>query len=235
VVLGVFVTSRQSGARLDSDNGPGTDIDMEDDLGLESSMSVARLGGYFWLGRRHRLDFGYFDLSRSATRAIDETIEFGGEIFTINTVVESIADLNVFKADYTFAVVSRDRGFLGINGGLYVASGKISINDAMRRGTGENLTAPLPVVGLRGEYAFTDKITAHGSIQLFGYEADNIAGHFRDFYFGADYAFTPRLALGLAYNDTSMNLGVDKSNGFNGRIDWGYDGVLLYLKFDFGH
>src|SRR5688572_2584186 len=44
IVLGAFVTDRQSNTRLDSDSGTGTDIDMEDDLGLESSTNVARLG-----------------------------------------------------------------------------------------------------------------------------------------------------------------------------------------------
>ena len=55
----------------------GTDINLEDDLGLESSTSVARLGGYVWLGERHRLDGAYFDLSRTASMPIQETIEFG--------------------------------------------------------------------------------------------------------------------------------------------------------------
>src|SRR6185503_12517852 len=60
IVLGAFITDRQSNTRLDSDSGgDGTDIDMEDDLGLESSTNVARLGGYVWLGRRHRLDGAY--------------------------------------------------------------------------------------------------------------------------------------------------------------------------------
>ena len=56
ILFGAFITDRDSSTRLDSDSGEGTDLDLEDDLGLESSTSVARLGGYFWLGRRHRID-----------------------------------------------------------------------------------------------------------------------------------------------------------------------------------
>ena len=36
-MLGAFITDRQSNTRLDSDAGDGTDLDIEDDLGLESS------------------------------------------------------------------------------------------------------------------------------------------------------------------------------------------------------
>ena len=86
-MLGAFITDRQSNTRFDSDAGDGTDIDMEDDLGLESSTNAARLGGYVWLGRRHRLDGAYFDLSRTASIPIQETIDFGDQTFEINTAL----------------------------------------------------------------------------------------------------------------------------------------------------
>src|SRR5688572_7166978 len=130
IMLGAFVTDRQSSTRLDSDAGEGTDIDMEDDLGLESSTNVARLGGYVWLGERHRLDGAYFDLSRSAAIPIQETIEFGDETFVVNTVIETESDLTIIKADYTFAVLARDRGWLGVTAGLYVAETTLSLSQA---------------------------------------------------------------------------------------------------------
>ena len=42
------------------------------------------------------------------------------------------------------------------------------------------------------------------------------------------------MAIGLAYNRVSMNIGAEEDGGFNGRIDWGYDGFLLYFKVDLG-
>lgn len=235
ILFGAFITDRDSSTRLDSDSGEGTDLDLEEDLGLESSTSVARLGGYFWLGRRHRIDGAYFDLSRSASIPIKETIEFGDETFAINTVVNSEADLSIIKADYTFAAVARERGWLGITAGLYVAETTMALSQAtLGRAESEDLTAPLPLIGLRGDYAINDRITLRGAIQWFGYEADSIDGRLTDFYFGADYGFGERMAVGLAYNQVSMSLGAEKDNGFQGRIDWGYDGLLLYFKFDLG-
>jgi hypothetical protein len=234
ILFGAFITDRDSSTRLDSDSGEGTDLDLEDDLGLESSTSVARLGGYFWLGRRHRIDGAYFDLSRSSSIPIQETIDFGDETFQINTVVETESDLSIIKADYTFAAVARERGFLGITAGLYVAETSMSLSQAtLGRAESEDLTAPLPVFGLRGDYAVNDRITLRGAWQWFGYEADNIDGRLTDFYFGADYGFGERMAVGLAYDRVSMSLGAQEDDGFEGRIDWGYDGLLLYFKFDF--
>jgi hypothetical protein len=235
ILFGAFITDRESSTRLDSDAGDGTDIDLEDDLGLESSTSVARLGGYFWLGRRHRIDGAYFDLSRSASIPIQETIDFGDETFAINTVVNTDSDLSIIKADYTFAAVARERGWFGVTAGLYVAETKMSLSQAtLGRAESEDLTAPLPLIGLRGDYAVNDRITLRGAVQWFGYEADSIDGRLTDLYFGADYGFGERMAVGLAYNRVSMNLGAQKEDDFEGRIDWGYDGLLLYFKFDLG-
>jgi hypothetical protein len=235
IVLGAFITDRQSDTRFDSDSGEGTDLDMEDDLGLESSTNVARLGGYVWLGRRHRLDGAYFDLSRSASIPIQETIDFGDETFQINTALTTESDLKIIKADYTFAALAKDRGFLGVTAGLYVAETGFALSQpTLGRAESEDVTAPLPVFGLRGDYAVGDRITLHGAMQWFGYETDELDGHFTDFYFGADYGFGQRMAVGLAYNSVSMNIGAQEDDGFKGRLDWGYDGLLLYFKMDFG-
>jgi hypothetical protein len=235
IILGAFITDRQSNTRFDSNAGDGTDIDMEDDLGLESSTNVARLGGYVWLGRRHRLDGAYFDLSRSASIPIQETIDFGDETFQINTALNTEADLTIVKADYTFAVLAKDRGWLGVTAGLYIAETGFALSQpTLGRAESEDVTAPLPLFGIRGDYAINDHITLRGATQFFAFSTDELEGHLTDFYIGADYGFGQRMAVGLAYNRVSMNIGADEDPGFDGRIDWGYDGFMLYFKVDLG-
>lgn len=235
IMVGAFITDRQSSTRLDSDDGSGTEINLEDDLGLESSTNVARLGGYVWLGKRHRLDGAYFNLNRDSTFPIKETIDFGDQTFVINTSIQTESKLSIIKADYTFAALAKDRGFLGVTAGLYVAKTGFALSQpTLGRAESEDVTAPLPVFGLRGDYAVGDRITLHGAMQWFGYETDELDGHFTDFYFGADYGFGQRMAVGLAYNSVSMNIGAQEDDGFRGRLDWGYDGLLLYFKMDFG-
>jgi hypothetical protein len=173
-------------------------------------------------------------LSRTAAAPLDEAIDFGDETFEIGTVVNTDADLSIIKADYTFAAVARNRGFLGVTAGLYIAETAMALSEAtLGRAESEDITAPLPVVGLRGDVALGDRITLRGAMQWFAFESDNVDGRLTDFYFGADYGFGERMAVGLAYNRMSMNIGVEKEEGFRGRLDWGYDGVLLYFKYDF--
>ncbi len=232
--IGAFIADRRTSARLDSNQGPGTDIDLEDDLGMETSLTVARFIGYYWITPRQRLDFSLFDLSRTSTKQIDQMIDFGDEVFNVNTVVASESDLTILKAAYTFAVVDRERGFLGITAGLYVASTTLALSEAtLGTARSEDLTAPLPVVGLRGEYEITDKITLRGAGEWFQIDTGDVSGNLNDIYVGVDYGFNERMAVGLAYNDVSMNVGASKTGGFEGALDWGYEGFLLYFKFDF--
>jgi hypothetical protein len=236
--LGVFVTDRATDTRLDSDSGFGTNIDFEEDLGFDRSMSVARLGGSFYLQPRQSIDFGVFDLSRDASRTIDETIEFGDQTYSINTLIESTFDLTITKIDYTFAPLSRPGGYLGFNAGFYIASTEVSMAatgpnvNATRES--EDLTAPLPVFGLRGEFEATDRITVGGAAQFFKIEIDDTSGSLRDIYIGADYSLGENYAVGLAYNEVSMAISSDEDGGFRGELDWGYDGWLIYFKAGFG-
>jgi len=54
-------------------------VNVEDALGLDTDMVLLRAEGIARLGdsRRHRLDFGYFDLSRSGTKTLGKDITMG--------------------------------------------------------------------------------------------------------------------------------------------------------------
>lgn len=236
VSFGAFVSQPVTSARVDSDDGDGTDINFEDDLGLDSSTTILRLGGHWWLSRRNRLDFSVFSFSREGNRQIAETIDFGDTTFNINTVVTSTQDIDIMKAAYTFAPIVKDRSFLGITAGLYVAQSQLGLSEpTLGKAESEDVTAPLPVIGVRGDYAITDQLTFRGALEVFGIDTGDVSGHLNDLYLGMDYGFGDRFAVGLAYNDVSMDIGVDKGNGrFSGALDWGYDGWLLYFNVDFG-
>jgi hypothetical protein len=235
IYLGAFITNRNTDARVDGSNGStGSDVDLEGDLGLESSTSVARFGGDFWLSRRQRLDVSYFDLSRTASHQLNKTINWGDQTFQINTVLTTDNSLTIGKIDYTFAFLNKDRGYLGITGGLYVMSTKFALSEpTLGKFETNSVTAPLPVVGLRGEYAFAKHFNLRGATQWFGIDTGDVSGRLTDTYVGVDYGFGKRMFVGLAYDTVRLNVETNKGD-FTGRLDWGYDGWLAYFKMDFG-
>jgi hypothetical protein len=237
LVFAAFDAGRNTDAGFDSASrsNNGSDIDLEDDLGLERTMTVGRLSGYVWLTPRQRIDFSLFDLSREANKSLDEDLVVGDATFAVDANVHTANELKIYKLDYTFVPLSRERGFLGVVAGLYVARSGLSLdNTAGGASESRALTAPLPVFGLRGEYAFGDRITVRGASELFEIQTGGVGGHLHDTYVGADYSFGKRFAVGIAYNDVGIKISAEEKPGFQGLLDAGYSGALLYFKVDFG-
>ena len=231
--LGVFITDRNTKARFDSSLGDGTDIDFEKDLGLNSSDSVFRVDGYVRFSERHRADFSVFDLSRKNSKQIEKEIQWGDTLYSIDTVVESDNGLSIYKAAYTYSFLNGEDGYLGATLGIYVADWKVSIEEETT-GLAEvgDLTAPMPVIGLRGEYALSDRWSFRASGEFFFVEYDNVDGSLVDIYAGFDYSIRDHLSLGIGFNRVTINVDSTKSS-FGGALDWQYSGALAFLKFDF--
>ncbi len=234
ISVGVFVTDRASKTRLNGEAGDdGTNIDLEGDLGLDQTDTVFRIDGSYRFNERHRIDISIFDLSRSKTKIIDEEIEWGDTVYPIDVTLKSQFDLAIYKLAYTWSFMRRDKGYLGLTAGLYIASFGAKL-DAVDIGSVEsdNLTAPLPVVGLRGQYDISEKFTFRASGEIFAMKYEEYDGTLVDLYAGIDYQLSEHTAIGLGLNSVTLDIGITRKS-FRGNLDWRYDGGLLFLKFDF--
>lgn len=234
VSLGVFITDRDTETRLDGTvPGDGTDVDVENDLGFDASDSVFRIDGYYRFTEKHRLDFSWFDLSRTASKQIQKDIEWDGEFYPIDTVIDASLDLNIYKLAYTWSFMRREKGYLGASVGLYVADTGHSISaTSIGQSSNQGVTAPLPVIGLRGQYDFAEKWSLRGSAEIFAFDSGDFSGSLYDLYASIDYQAFQNVAIGVGINSVRFDLDVTKTN-FNGKLDWRYDGGLLFFKLNF--
>ncbi|MGI9221013.1 MAG: hypothetical protein ACR2QS_08270 [Woeseiaceae bacterium] len=234
VSLGVFFTDRESTSRLKGSVGnPGTPVDLEGDLGLRRNDIVFRIDGYYRFNDRHRIDASVFDLSRDKTYVIDEEIEWGDTIYPIDAEVKAEFDVAIYKLAYTWSFMRREKGYLGLSGGLYIASFGASLREAqLGSAESDTVTAPLPVFGLRGEYELSEKWTFRASSEIFAIEYEEYDGRLVDTYIGVDYKLWDKAAIGLGINSVTLDIDVDRRS-FDGNFDWRYDGGYLFMKFDF--
>ncbi len=236
VSLGAFFTDRDSDTRIDAESGDtGTDINFEDDLGFDKSDTVFRLDGYWRFAAHHRIDVSAFDLSRSATKVIDRDLTIGDTTFEINSEVEGNFDLNIYKAAYTWQFLTDESDFLGLTAGLYIADIGTSFSGSGPLGLSvesDGITAPLPVIGLRGEYHLSERWLLRGSAEIFLFEYNEFDGSLYDLFAGIDYGFTDTFAVGIGINSVRLDIGFE-GDRFQGDVDWAYTGAMLYLKFDF--
>jgi hypothetical protein len=238
ISVGAFVTDWRSDARLRGSRtgARSSDVDLEKDLGVSASDTVFRIDGYYRFNPRHRLDASIYDFTRSSRRTLERDITWEDETFPVDAAVDFRSELGIYRLAYTYSVLTSERGFLGVSGGLYTADIKLRLavtgERLEGRVAGGSATAPLPVVGLRGESAITDRWTVRGSAEFFYLEYGDYEGSLADVHLGIDYRMTDHLALGVALNGTSVDLDINRSR-FNAQLDWEYLGGLIYLKVDF--
>ena len=234
ISLGAFFTDLNSDTRIDAEvNESGSDVNLEDDLGFDKSNTVFRVDGYWRFADHHRIDLSVFDLSRDSVKVIERDLTIGDTTYEINTSLGAGVDMTIVKAAYTWMFLNRGRSFLGASAGLYVAdigtrfSGPLG-NDVESK----DVTAPLPVFGLRGEYHFAERWSVRGSAELFAFEYNEFDGSLYDVFAGIDYGVTEMISVGLGFNAVRFDLDF-KDSRLTGNLDWGYAGALLYLTFDF--
>lgn len=229
--LGGFLMTHDSSLRLDSNTlGIGTEIDMENDLGFDKNLETFRFDADWRFLPRHRASFSIYRYSRDATRTINRDIQFGDQVFAINTTVASEFDMTVYKASYAYSVIQNAKFDLGLSAGVHLMDFKTSIT-ATGLGASESakLLAPLPVLGVRGTWAITPTVFLKGNLDVFAISVDDTSGTFTDALVAFEYDAFEHFGVGIGYNRVYMNIEAD-GDKFNGEAGAGFGAVLVYGK-----
>jgi len=217
-------------------------VDLEEFLGLNVNASSFRVEGYwrFTQNRRHRLDLGWYSLRRQGSTTIGRPIEIGDLVLPIGTTVNTSFNIDVIKGKYSYSFFQDDRFDLAFSAGLYVLPIDFEVNATgfIAQGAEEaSITAPLPLLGLRGDFAVTDNFFLLSSFELFYLEIGDYRGGIFDGSIGGEYKFSDHFGLGLSVQHFDIRVeasgndfpGVD----FIGRIGYTFQGLMAYIKLYF--
>jgi hypothetical protein len=238
---GVFVVDTNTRIRVDGETVDlGTDIDLDDTFGFEDQ-SRLRIDGYWRFADRHKVRFMYFGSRLEESRTIAEEIEFNDQIFPLNATVSAEFKTEIVELAYEYSFLRRDSFELAGTIGLHnlrvtatlntVASSNIGAGGIDRSAEAKG-DGPLPLVGLRALWAFSDHWFLDAQVQYFGLKFDEYDGSLQDLKLTFVWQPTKYFGLGVGYNDFSTRLDVDGDN-FNGRLRLGYGGPLAFLSVGF--
>lgn len=235
ISLGSFISSTNSSVRL-SAKGIGIGIDVEEALGLDTTQTVFRAGGLwrFSDNRRHRADLTWFALRRSGGTQLGQDITIDGVTYPTGSQVSTRFDLDVYKASYSYSFIQDDRMDIGAGIGLYIMPIRFELSSSglVSGQVSEAVTAPLPVVGLRADFAMTPKWYLKTLFDVFYLEYQQFKGAVYSTSVGVEYKAFKRVGFGLAVEN--FNLGVEAEGqdypeiDLFGRIDYRYLGGMLY-------
>ncbi|NQT70080.1 MAG: DUF481 domain-containing protein [Desulfobacteraceae bacterium] len=238
--LGGYIADINSSVYLGSDTlGVGAGVDVEEALGLDSSMSVLRAEVSYRFGssQRHMLGLKYYDFRRSATKTLETEIKWEDKTYPIGTTVDSYVNIGVLKAGYGYAFFQDDRISLAASIGLFITPIEAGISAAGVGSTEESITAPLPVVGMSLDFAITPKLFLKQSLEVFYLEVGDFKGSIAAFNISCEYNFWKNVGFGIGYDVFDLKLeanGSDYPNvDFIGKVEFSYTGLLLYTKIYF--
>lgn len=236
--FGGFWNALDSNVMLGAE-GLGLNVDVEDLLGLKASTTAYNLAG-FWRytqNRRHRLDAGWFSVHRGTDHQLTRDIEIGDTLFIKGTRLKSRFNIDIYKVAYSYSFFQDDRVDLALSAGMFVmpVSFEASITGEATKGVrSADITAPLPVFGFRTDTSLTPRWCIRSGFELFYIKIGEFTGAITDLTATVEYNPYKNLGFGLGFEDFGLKVKAEGSNypgvDFKGRLDFGYVGLLFYVK-----
>ena len=241
VSFGGFVAAFDSTLSLGV-NSIGVSLDAEKLLGLDTELTVLRVGALYRPGetRRNQIDFTWGAYHRSGHAVLDHEIEGGGITLPIGANLDTVFNFDIIRTTYSYAILQDDRMRIAIGLGVYVVPLKYSLGLETTGGRTDveaaDVTFPLPTVALRADFLLVPKLYLTTSIDAMYLEISNFKGSIYDINAALEYRPWKHVGFGVGYNSFSVNVQGHGSDSdypgadFNGEVGVHYGGLMLYCK-----
>ena len=220
-------------------------VNFDQAFGTNAEQTRWRLDAMWRITERQHLRFMYFDNDIRHTRNIDQNLEWGDYTFLAGGQVTAEQKFQVYELSYEFAFLRGDNYEVVASGGIHfddlklTVAGNASLTVDTPMGPVEqaatfetkqsSVPAPLPVIGLRGDWAVSDHVYLDASGQVFKLSYDGINGNWSDLRAGVSWMFNHHFGIGVGYDRFATHVDVSKGS-FNGRLNASYQGALIYVR-----
>ena len=212
-----------------SDGIIGTSINYQRDLGGDEGTAAGRLAAYYRFNPKHRIDFSTYSVKRDSNRSINLEIQFGDELFAVGETISSELDTTFYKLSYSYSFYHSQRAEIGLTGGLHIMDYSLKVRSSDGDSEAADVTAPLPVWGLRVNYGITPKWFFKFAYENFYINLDDeIEGSLLDTSAGIEWRPFEHFGAGFAFVRTALDAEVTASD-FSGQLADLYRGGEFYI------
>jgi hypothetical protein len=222
--------------RLDRSTGqPGSELQVEDDLGMEDKPNQARAEMTFRLRERNRLRVDYFKLTRYGDKVLNRTIAFGDQTFLVNERAQTMIDWRQLTLTYTRSVLYFDRFELGAGLGISLletkAKGEVVARNVREQ---EDAVAPFPTFALDATWRISKRWSMNVRGQTFTANLDEFDGSLSDYHGDIQYRWRKNFAFGLGYTSLKIKAqSTDVDQDMPGRFDQDISGPEFFIRASF--
>ena len=235
--VGGILTGLNTEIRVDGPLGRGTTINLEDDLGFDSSISTPRISLGYILGQRHQISLAYFETKRDSSTTLTEEVSWEDLVFPVRLDVESFYEMTFLTASYTYWFYSSETTALGVSGGLVLTNLESGLKAAFQIGDpileqGAELStgAPVPQIGFSVSHWLGKKFVLKGA---FGYvtfsDVDGYSGDISTANVSFEHRTWKNFGFGAGYGFTRYDIDANDIQ-FLGNFNYDVSGFEFYLR-----
>ena len=231
ISAGAFITDHDTRIRLDTDAGPGTEVSLENDLGLDATTNIMRIDVAWRFSERHRAHFGVFDLSQTGSRTLDIELIIDGDTYSPGEAILTDWKMQLFELGYSYRIRGNERTQWWLNIGFFIQDTEITVAETATSGdvSSEDVVLPLPKFGFSVGHVFNEHWFGHAGIDVFKLEIGDVGGSLVDLRATLDYRFTEYFSVGAGWHLINVVVNLDRPvSGWQGRFDWETRGLMLY-------
>jgi hypothetical protein len=242
IQLGAFRPNIDSQIRYDkpSIGLTGTDLHLENELGLADRKTLPTLLLGARLGERWRMEFEHFSLKRNASRTLEAEVTFGDTTYDALATINSDFSSKVYRLSAGYSFLRTEDAEAGLALGVHVTDFRIALEGigsvnggpASVRSERQEKTVPLPTIGLYGAYAFAPSWELAGRLDLLSLKVRDYKGTLLNAQANLFYRFSPNVALGLGYRYDDYKLRASRDD-WTGKVDYRFRGPQVVLDAGF--
>jgi hypothetical protein len=234
--LGALFTDFDTSVQVGGEVGPGTPIDLEDDLGLDDDDATLFAAVRWRFARKHSMTLAYLSLDRDGEENITKQIEFGDEVFDIGLDLQSFFDYNLIDLSYNYRFIQKERFDIGFSVGISAIDYEMGLLAESAGGAAdieerEDEQYPIPSVGLGVAFRMSEKWVLRTGVKYFEYGEDDWDGSLGIYDLDLEWYPWKHVGFGIGYNRFSVEYEEDGEDPVD--IDYEYDGVLARAIFSF--
>jgi len=217
-----------------------TEIDLEDDLGMDDSEILpaiyagARLGGGFVIAAE------YFSLNRDTTATISRNITVDNVTYPVNGSVSAGFGTDVYRLSIGYVFLGNETSELGVAIGVHATelefeiSGQGSVGGApvsnqVRR---KDVLAPIPTLGVFGSVEVAPRVILSGRADYLGLGIDDYDGSVLNLQASASYRIMDNVGIGVSYRYVDYDLDVEKDD-YTAAFDYQFNGPSVFVEIGF--
>ena len=228
-----------SNIRVDSEDGSiGTEVDAEDDLGLEKVKWEPRFAARWRPGRRHEVEGGYQFARRDAEKSIERDIEFADTTYNAGASIHTSLKTDLAFLNYRYAVIAKDDVQAGLalgTGALLLEAGLDALafagSEDVEYSASNKMTVPLGSLGIYGRFLIGDAFTAEADARIVKFKVSRFDIQYIEFGAAGRYFFSRNVGVELGAGADAVEVDVDsKEEGTirpSGRVKYSLSNIRL--------